>query len=79
MIGIGKCFIGKHPFGFDPDKVCTVPIDPVTGLTPDLGGDASRAVKEVVCAYHMRQVNEQRRQRGDDEWPVSPDSSTDWR
>ena len=78
LVGIDKCFVEDHPFAFDPDKVCAIPIDPVTGLTPDLGGDASRAVKRVVCARHMAMVNEQRRNRGENEWPVFPDSTTDW-
>lgn len=43
MLGAAPCFMCKHPFWFDPDRVTSASIDPETGLPPDLGGDPRRA------------------------------------
>ena len=49
LLGIAPCFMCKQPFAFDPDRVTSISIDPVTGLPPDLGGDPGRARREPLC------------------------------
>lgn len=60
----GLCFACKRPFDFDPDSVPSVPIDPVTGLPPDLGGDPERARREPICPSCARSANVRRRKAG---------------
>jgi hypothetical protein len=62
MDGLG--FMCKVPFHFDADRVTSVPIDPVTGLPPDLGGDPERARREPICPSCCRLANAERKTRG---------------
>lgn len=71
LIGIAPCYVHGGNFSFDPDTVMSVPIDPVTGLTPDLGGDPSRCVQRVICPECITEiVNPERIKRGNP--PVDP-------
>lgn len=63
-VALGLCFTCKQPFAFDPVTVPSVPIDPVTGLPPDLGGDAGRARREPICPDCVQRVNVERQRRG---------------
>lgn len=56
-IAFTTCAACPRRFACDPDNVPTVLLDPVTGLPPDLGGDASRASSRAVCASCAREVN----------------------
>lgn len=49
VLAFGSCWTCKQPFWFDPDLVLSVPIDPASGLPPDLGGDPGRARREPLC------------------------------
>jgi hypothetical protein len=49
LVGIDSCLACGKGFMFDPDTVVTVPIDPVSGLPPDMGGDPDRVVLRPVC------------------------------
>jgi hypothetical protein len=64
MTAIGPCYRCGRPFEFDPKTVPSVPVDPQTGLPPDLGGDAGRAVNRPVCPGCCRAVNPARRRAG---------------
>lgn len=64
MAVFGPCFMCRVPFSFHPDLVTSVPIDPVNGLPPDLGGDPDRAQREPICPSCCRLANVERRQRG---------------
>jgi hypothetical protein len=64
MLGIAPCYACKQPFAFDPDRVTSVSIDPVTGLPPDLGGDPGRARREPLCPRCCRIANVERAARG---------------
>jgi hypothetical protein len=64
MIGIAPCFMCKQPFAFDPDRVTSISIDPMTGLPPDLGGDPGRARREPLCPPCCRIANVERARCG---------------
>lgn len=64
MAVYGDCFACHQPFMFDPDTVPSVPIDPVTGTTPELGGDPARAVRQPVCPMCIDRANIERARRG---------------
>jgi hypothetical protein len=64
MVVFGACFMCGQPFSFDADRVTSVPIDPVTGKPPDLGGDPERARKEPICPPCCRRANVIRAQNG---------------
>lgn len=68
MAAFAPCFMCKEPFFFDPETVISVPIDPVTGLPPDLGGDPARAVKQPIDARCLQVAAAQRRRRGLPPW-----------
>lgn len=62
---VGPCYACDNLFGFDPSRVPSIPIDPVTGLPPDLGGDAQRAVRRPICPSCVKdRINPERRERG---------------
>ena len=64
LLGIAPCFMCKQPFAFDPDRVTSISIDPVTGLPPDLGGDPGRARREPLCPPCCIAANVERARRG---------------
>jgi hypothetical protein len=64
MVAVAPCFMCGVPFSFHPDLVTSVPIDPVTGLTPDLGGDPERAYRQPLCPPCCKLANVERRKRG---------------
>ena len=88
LIALGHCWACKRPLAFDPDRVPSVPIDPETDSPPDLGGDASRAVLQPICADCVELANEARARRGRTDMivvlpgaypPPLPDQPEDWR
>lgn len=62
---LGRCWSCGALFGFDPDRVPSVPIDPATNTPPDMGGDAARAVRQPVCAACIERANDKRRASGE--------------
>jgi len=64
MLGLGPCWGCKQIFAFDPDRVPSVYIDPVTQRPPDQGGDPYRALREPVCPSCCEIVNPFRAARG---------------
>ena len=64
LIAFGPCWSCKQPFAFDPDLVPSLPVDPVTNLPSDMGGDASRCVRQPICADCVEIANENRRAAG---------------
>ena len=69
-IALGPCFLCRNVFAFDAELVPSVPIDPRTGLTPDLGGDPERAERQPICERCIREVNRQRIDAGREPWPI---------
>jgi hypothetical protein len=63
------CFGCAVPFWFDPQRVPAIPIDPVTALPPDLGGDPARAVNRPLCPDCRRAANPRRIAAGLAPWP----------
>lgn len=59
LIAMGPCWACKTVFAFSPVTVISVPIDPQTGLPPDVAPDGSnitpdpaavaRAVRQPLC------------------------------
>lgn len=49
LTAYARCWGCGMPFFFDPDLVCSLPIDPETNLPADLGGDPERVVREAIC------------------------------
>jgi hypothetical protein len=71
LIALGPCFVCGGPFAFDPDTVASIPIDPATGLPPDLGHtDPANAVNRPVCPSCVTLANAARKARGLPPWPV---------
>jgi hypothetical protein len=64
MLAMGKCFGCPRIFQFDPDRVPSLAVDPVTKLTPELGGDPGRAVREPICPACCKAANPERARRG---------------
>ena len=66
-IGFGRCWSCRRQFTFDPELVPSVPIDPVTGLPPDVDEQIrqvepvqlaiERAVKQPLCRNCVELVN----------------------
>lgn len=69
---LGPCLVCGQPFTFDPETVPSVPIDPVTGLPPDLGGDPARARRQPLCPPCVTKANKERKARGLPGWPTPP-------
>jgi hypothetical protein len=62
---MAPCYVCGLTFWFDPARVPNVPIDPQTGLPPDLGGDPQRAIPRVLCPTCVKtKINPERRKRG---------------
>jgi hypothetical protein len=64
MIAMGPCLGCQRMFAFDPDRVPALAVDPETRLTPELGGDPGRAVREPVCPSCCKAANPERARRG---------------
>jgi hypothetical protein len=64
MVAIGPCWGCKVPFPYDPDRVTSLLIDPVTQTAPDLGGDPARAQREPLCPRCCKTVNVLRARAG---------------
>lgn len=68
VIAYGPCGACKNPFSFDPGSVPSLPIDPVTGLPPDMGGDPERAIRQPICPSCCARANVGRRKAGQPLW-----------
>jgi hypothetical protein len=68
-IVLGQCFACGRAFTFNPHRVPSIPIDPVTRRPPDMGGDPARARREPICETCFDRANELRVARG--EQPVA--------
>lgn len=77
LVAIAPCVGCARPFAFDPDTVPSVPIDPVTRLSPDLGGDPARAVRQPVCLACRLAANPARLAAGLQPWPTRDDHPGD--
>lgn len=73
-IVVGECFVCGRVFTFNPHHVPSVPIDPVTKLPPDMGGDPGRARREPICRDCVERANVERVERGDAPFVVHPDA-----
>lgn len=51
------CFMCGRPFSFHPDLVPSILIDPVTGQSPETGGDPDRALREPLCRPCVDKIN----------------------
>jgi hypothetical protein len=69
-VAMAPCFIHGGVFGFDPEAVCSVLVDPETGRPPDVGPDGQaitpdpeavqRSVRKPVCDDCMERANRAR-------------------
>jgi hypothetical protein len=73
FVASGPCFACKNPFAFDTATVPSIPIDPTTGLPPDMGGDPVKAVRQPVCPSCVAIVNAQRAAHGMEQIPTQYD------
>lgn len=64
FLALAPCIVCAVPFSFDPDTVPSMPIDPVTGKPPDLGGDPARATNQPICPACIKIVDPIREARG---------------
>lgn len=62
MAAYSACIGCRRTFCYDPHTVPSIPVDPVTGLPPDLGGDPQRARREPICPQCCRAANVMRRE-----------------
>lgn len=74
MTMISPCFGCKRIFSYNPHRVPSIPIDPVTGLPPDMGGNPERAERQPICLSCVTYANWQRRKAGKEEIPVHSDA-----
>lgn len=72
VFAFGSCWSCGRPFTFDPDRVPSIPVDSVTHLPPDLGGDATRAQREPICERCIERANVKRKANGLDPIVVLP-------
>jgi hypothetical protein len=73
LIALGRCWLCGRSFTFNPDRVPSVPIDPTTGVPPDVGGtDLADAVRQPLCSTCVGIVNERRKATGQDPIYVLP-------
>lgn len=69
MLALGPCFTCKQLFEFDPETVPSVPIDPTTGVPPDIGGtDPANAVNQPVCPPCVQDITVKRKAAGKTTW-----------
>ena len=66
MNAIGECLRCNRMFSFNPARVPTFRVNPVT-LTPD-----PRGVKEPLCRDCFEALNRKRVELGIDPWPLDP-------
>ena len=71
---MGPCFACKKLFSYNPHRVPSIPIDPVTQLPPDLGGDPQRASREPICEDCIGVINDRRVRSGLAPFPVYEDA-----
>lgn len=69
LVARGACWACKAVFSFDPDTVPSVPIDPQTGLPPDVGGTPpERAIRQPLCENCVAQLVTWRAEAGKPVW-----------
>lgn len=73
-VAIGPCYGCGQRFGFNPEAVATVLVDPDTLLPPDLGGTpVERARREPLCPTCVATVRQVKANAGlPDPWPALP-------
>lgn len=72
LIGFGHCYGCGLPFAFDPDRVASVYVDPVTRRPPDVdehgqrqpidGAAMARAVRVPICPDCLGLIHVRRRE-----------------
>ena len=64
VFAMGRCWSCGNLFSFDPDHVPSIPIDPLTNLPSDLGGEKSRVVRQPICRSCVDRANQNRVESG---------------
>lgn len=78
LSALGPCYVHGGIFEFDPDRVLSVMVDPVTNRPPDVDAEGNtielsmedfraavdRAVKKPVCPDCVEKLNATRARRG---------------
>ncbi|TMC01253.1 MAG: hypothetical protein E6J41_33320 [Chloroflexi bacterium] len=72
LMTVGVCWLCEGTFVFHPGLVPSLPIDSITGTTPDQGGDPQRARREPLCHGCVLLVNRLRREIGQPELTIPP-------
>lgn len=65
VTALGPCYVHKGYFSFDPEHVASVPVDPETGLPPDVNPHpdgqgwerARQSTPAVICDDCLRKLN----------------------
>lgn len=73
FIGMGPCYGCGRIFKFNPETVPSIPIDPITRVSPDQSDPPTpieRAVKQPLCEPCIEFVNAKRAEKGMKPWPV---------
>lgn len=61
LLGLGTCYVCAEVFAFNPDTVPSVPIDPDTGLPPDVGRtEPANAIRRPICDVCLPVINKLR-------------------
>jgi hypothetical protein len=67
LVAMGPCFVHGAVFLFDPDRVTSVLVDPVTGAPPDVDPDpatpdmddrVARSVRRPICPLCCKFLND---------------------
>lgn len=74
IAALSRCYVCGKPFMFDPDRVPSILIDPLTRLPPDVAADGSpitaspeavqRSRREPYCPACARGLNAELRRQG---------------
>lgn len=67
LIAYGSCWVGREFFGFDPDRVTSVLIDPETKRPPDVDASGqhvtpdpeatARSIRQPICPACCKKLN----------------------
>src|SRR5262249_27152350 len=74
LVALGTCWLCEATITFEPKRVPSLLIDPVTDTLPDVGGAPNRAVRHPVCLRCVKRANEARAAIGAPPIYVPPDA-----
>ncbi len=63
-IAMSSCYTCREPFGFNPETVPSVYVNPATGQVLEEHEDKRTGVKQPICPACVRVINAARQNRG---------------